>query len=157
MEVTLRPVLPADESFLLSVYASTRERELAQTGWTDAEKLDFLQQQFAAQKAHYQAYFPTASFQVVLLAGQAVGRLYVERNDAEIRIIDIALVSAHRSAGIGTQLLRDLLAEADDSRRPLRIHVEPENPVLGWYRRLGFREIESIAFYLFMEYAPRAK
>jgi ribosomal protein S18 acetylase RimI-like enzyme len=37
---------------------------------------------------------------------------------------DIALLPEYRQSGIGTAILRDLLAEADRCRKPFRIHVE---------------------------------
>jgi len=42
--------------FLAQLYASTRADELAVTGWTEAVKAAFLEQQFRAQHAHYQQY-----------------------------------------------------------------------------------------------------
>ncbi len=36
----------------------------------------------------------------------------------------------------------------------VRIHVERNNPALGLYHRLGFREIEDQGVYLLMERAP---
>ena len=38
--------------------------------------------------------------------------------DDEIRLVDIALLPEHRGAGIGTALMRDLLAEAEQEASP---------------------------------------
>ena len=45
--------------------------------------------------------FPDAAFQVIERGGEPIGRLYLDRRAEEIRIIDIALLPAHRRAGIG--------------------------------------------------------
>ena len=52
-EVTLRAETPADRGFLFSVYAATRDAELEQVPWTDAQKQAFLWQQFEAQAHEY--------------------------------------------------------------------------------------------------------
>src|ERR1700738_5428683 len=88
----LRPITPADESFLARVYASTRWEELAPTGWSDEEKAVFCRRQFDAQSAYYAATYPEASFHVIEREGVPIGRLYVARWEKEIRIVDITLL-----------------------------------------------------------------
>ena len=153
--VTLRPIRPGDEAFLLRVYASTRLDELAPLGWSADQVTAFLTQQFTAQHTHYHTHYPDADFQLILLDGQPIGRLYVARLDEELLIIDIALLPAYRNAGIGSRLLEDLLAEAAAAGKPARIHVEKFNPALRLYQRLGFSPIADHGVYWFMERSPR--
>ena len=152
--VALRPMRARDRDFLYRVYASTRTEELAVVDWSEAEKAAFLEQQFEAQHRYYQEQFPDAAFQVIERGGEPIGRLYLDRRAEEIRIIDIALLPAHRRAGIGGALLRAILAEAAAAGKAVRIHVERNNPALGLYQRLGFREIDDQGVYLLMERAP---
>lgn len=153
--LTFRPIRPEDHDFLHRLYASTREEELATVvDWTAEQKAAFVRQQFEAQHRHYQTYYPEASFDLVLLDGEPVGRLYVARWTREIRLVDIALVPAARGRGLGTALLRDLLAEGERSGKAVSIHVERFNPALRLYRRLGFREIEEKGPYFLMEWRP---
>src|SRR5436309_4435880 len=100
--LALRPIRPEDGSFLYAVYASTRLEELAPLGWSAEQQAAFLTQQFNAQHQYYQANFSDAKFQVILLAGQQVGRLYVARQPDQILLIDIALLPEYRNAGIGS-------------------------------------------------------
>ena len=86
-----------------------------------------------------------------------VGRLYVARWQDEIRIVDIALLPPYRNTGLGTTILRDLLAEAAVAHKPVRIHVEKFNPALRLYERLGFVPIADKGVYLFMEWTPRVQ
>jgi ribosomal protein S18 acetylase RimI-like enzyme len=153
-DVTLRPVEPGDEEFLYKVYASTRQEELAQTGWSEPQKETFLRQQFDAQSRYYREHYSEASFDVILGDGATIGRLYVARWPEEIRIVDIALLPEYRGAGIGTKLLEDLISESEASAKPLSIHVERFNPALRLYWRLGFREVSDKGVYLLMERAP---
>src|SRR5215211_2544170 len=130
MEITLRPVQPADEPVLLAVYGSTREAELATTDWDDDRKRAFVEQQFRAQDEYYRANYANASFDVILVDEQPAGRLYVARWPDEIRIMDIALLPAFRGRGVGTKLLHELQTEAGIAGKALRIHVERYNPAL---------------------------
>jgi len=152
--VSLRPAKPGDESFLLEVYAGTREDELAMTDWDDAEKRAFVEQQFRAQDHYYRANYANATYQVILVDGEPAGRLYLARWPDEIRIIDIALLGAYRGKGVGTRLLGELQAEARAAGKPLRIHVERFNPALRLYARLGFALLEDRGVYLFLEWRP---
>jgi ribosomal protein S18 acetylase RimI-like enzyme len=149
----LRSIRPDDDAFLLALYASTREQELAVLPWDAAQKAAFLRMQFDAQHAQYQEVYGGAAFDVILVDGQPAGRLYVARKEEEIRIVDIALMPEFCNRGIGTTLLRGLQAEAAAAGKPLRIHVERFNPALRLYERLGFREIADRGVYLFMEWA----
>ena len=151
---TLRPVRESDESHLRRVYASTREEELAVVGWGDGHKDAFLRQQFAAQDAQYRAY-PNASLDVIEVDGQPAGRLYVARWPEEIRVMDIALLPPYRNRGIGTALLRELLAEAAAAGKRLTVHVEKFNPARTLYQRLGFAEAADLGVYVLMEATPQ--
>jgi ribosomal protein S18 acetylase RimI-like enzyme len=152
--VRLRPVEAAHRAFLVELYASTREEELAPVDWQPGAKEAFVEQQFAAQDAHYRANYPGATLDVIEMEGKPVGRLYVHRGSADIRIMDIALAPEFRGQGIGTALLRQLMAEADESGRKLSIHVEMNNPARSLYHRLGFRPAGEHGIYVLMERPP---
>ena len=86
--IRFRIVGPEDEPFLRQLYATTRADELAPLPWTDAEKAAFLDMQFRAQDSYYRAQFERASFHLVELNGEPIGRLYTDRRDDEIRVLD---------------------------------------------------------------------
>jgi ribosomal protein S18 acetylase RimI-like enzyme len=148
----LRAASPDDERFLCQVYAATRSSELAMVAWTEQEKASFVEMQFRAQTQYYREHYANTSYDVILLDGQAVGRLYVSRWPDEIRIVDIALLPDSCNRGIGSTLLRELQSEAAAAGKPLRIHVERFNPALRLYERLGFRQLKDRGVYLFLEW-----
>lgn len=154
MNITLRPVEPEDGPFLLRVYASTRNEELASVPWTGEQKEAFLEMQFGAQSRHYREHYPDADFLIILAEGRPTGRLYVARWPREVRIVDISLLPEYRGKGIGTSLLKGLLTEADATGKPVTIHVERFNPALHLYERLGFRAVADRGVYLLMERPP---
>jgi len=140
---------------LLRVYRSTREEELAMiVDWSAEQKDAFIRQQFDAQHTWYQEHYVGAVFQVILVDGLPAGRFYVHRRPKEIRLVDIAFLPEFRSGGLGTSILRDLLAEAEGAGKPVTIHVEVYNPALRLYERLGFRPIEERGPYRLMEWRP---
>jgi GNAT superfamily N-acetyltransferase len=143
LPVSLRPEQATDETFLLAVYAGTREEELALTGWDEATRGQFIEMQFKAMRQGYSAAFPHAEFSVILLDGHPVGRVVVNRSDREIRIVDMALLPEHRGKGIGTDLMRVWRAEAEQSRKPLRLRVVKGTRPVNWYQRLGFVSIDE--------------
>jgi RimJ/RimL family protein N-acetyltransferase len=153
--VRLRPEEDADAPFLLALYRSTREQELAMVEWTDDQKHAFVAMQFTAQREHYHREYQGASFDVIERDGLPIGRLYVHERPDEIRIMDVVLAPAARNGGIGTALLHAVLDEGARSRRPVTIHVERFNPARHLYERLGFRVAgEPDSVYLLMEATP---
>jgi ribosomal protein S18 acetylase RimI-like enzyme len=152
--ITLRPVGPRDEDILLAVYASTRAEELMLVSWGERQREAFLRHQFTAQAAHYREHYAGASYDVIEVDGEAVGRFYVARWDDEIRVMDIALLPEHRGAGIGTSLLQDVLAEGARTDKKVSIHVEPHNPARRLYERLGFQPVAEHGLYLLLEARP---
>ena len=152
-----------DLPFLAELYASTRREELAPVPWPEEEKERFLRFQFEAQHRHYLEHYRGCAFLVIekepaegAAAAVPVGRLYLDRREDELRLVDIALLPEHRGEGLGTAILRRVLAEGGERDLPVRIHVEERNPARSLYERLGFRKIDTNGVYTLMEWSPAA-
>jgi ribosomal protein S18 acetylase RimI-like enzyme len=150
--ISLRPVAEEDLAFLRRVYFTTREDEMRRIPWPEERKRHFLEQQFAAQKKHYDSHFPDCAFRVIEMGGEPIGRLYVDRSASHIEIVDIALLPGHRGRGVGRMLIEEVLAEAGGAGRAVRIYVEQYNPARRLYDRLGFVRLESNGVYDLMEW-----
>ena len=154
----LRIIGDADAAFLFEVYASTRAGELANIGWSDAQKDAFLRMQFEAQRSDYWSNYDTSRFRIVVCDGADAGRLYVERRGDELRVIDIALLPPFRNRRIGSRLLAALFDEADDAALDVRIHVEFNNPAQRLYSRSGFAFVgDADGVYRLMVRRPRLR
>lgn len=151
--LTLRPVTSDDEELLLSVYKSTRADELAQVEWGDEQKHQFLKSQFDLQRREYDARFPDAEYDVILIDDCPAGRIWIERDNAEIRLLDIALLPQFQNRGAGTLLVRRLIDESKRAGKALRHMVFVLNQdAQRFYERLGFVVIEDVGAYKHMEW-----
>ncbi len=152
--ISFRRIESSDMEFLSEVYASTRREELAQANWTDEAVEAFLKSQFQMQHDYYQKVYSSAEYEIIISNDDEIGRLYTDRRDGEIRIVDIAMLPAYRGMGYGNSILRDILDEAAEKNISVRIHVERNNPALSLYKRLGFYQIEDKEMYLLLEWSP---
>ena len=142
-------------AFLYRLYATTRAQEMALLAdWSDARKEDFVRGQFNAQHAHYQSHYPDARYDIIVKSRDDIGRLYVCPMTNEIRLMDITLLPERRNRGIGGALVREVMAEAEDSQRFVSLYVEDENPAKRLYERLGFVDAGEVPFYKLMRWVP---
>lgn len=157
MKISLRASGPEDEGFLYQVYASTRADEVAAFGWNEAQQAAFLRMQFGAQQRAYEWQFPGAEHSVIISDGELIGRLIVVQTEPEIRLTDITLLPAHRNAGVGTLLIKELQARAEAAGLPLRLRVTRENAAARrLYERLNFSPTGESDTHLMMEWLPAA-
>ena len=99
--------------------------------------------QFAAQHKYYQSEYPDAEYQIILLGDHPIGPVYVDRRAAEIRILDITLIPEYRNRGIGTALIRALIAEGKKTDKPVSIYVDNFGGAASLFERLGFSKVEN--------------
>ena len=67
--------------------------------------------------------------------------LKVRRDDQAWTLIQIMLSPEHRNNGVGSLLIRDLIAEARAHGATLCLSVLKKNPAITLYQRLGFNII----------------
>ena len=108
---------------LLELYATTRQEELDLTPWDAATRAAFVTMQFKAMRQGYAGMFPRGQFSIVLFHDRAAGRMVVNREEHEIRLVDMVLKPEMRCHGIGTYLVQTLQAEARKAEKPLCLHV----------------------------------
>ena len=152
--IRLRPATDADYAFMRALYGAARADEMPHFHFTPEQEQAFLDQQFAAQTAHYAAHYPTARFDIIERDGVPIGRLYVDVWPEEIRVVDIALMPEARKNGLGTALMTQVLEEGRAADKPVSIHVEIFNPALHLYERLRFRDAGTNGVYKLMRWTP---
>lgn len=153
-DLTYRNASPEDEKFLFELYTSTRTEELSAWGWDTQQQAAFLNMQFQARQSSYKNQFPNSNYQIVLIHKLAVGAILVIKNEAEIRLADIALLPVYRDRGIGSFLIQSLLAKAARAKKPLRLQVIHINRAIKLYQRLGFSIVGDNGTHFVMEWLP---
>jgi ribosomal protein S18 acetylase RimI-like enzyme len=152
--IQLRPVEEKDTAFIEAVYRTTREAELNFTNWSEHQKNAFISMQSAAQHSEYKTKFPGARFQIIIYNKKDAGRFYTWENETGIRLVDITVLPQFRGKGIGKYLLQQLIERSNKTQKKLSLHVEPSNPVLKLYQRLGFIYIKNNGRHYYMEREP---
>jgi len=147
---TLRAVTDADRPFLRDLYASTREEELRRVPWDAAARDAFLNGQFLTRELAYREQRPDASFLLILQGGEPAGRLTLARSPGTLHLMDLALTPARRGQGLGTQVLRHVLDEADRERLDVHLHVEEHSAARRLYERHGFTVLQPGPVYTVM-------
>lgn len=153
----LRPAGAVDLPFLRQLYGEARAAEMAAVPWSEPAKKQFLDSQFALQHAHYLAYFADADFLLLERAGEAVGRIYLQRRPPDFLIIDISLVRSLHGQGIGTSLIAAVQQLAATRSCAVQLHVDARNErARRLYRKLGFEPRAMEGAHQLMRWQPAA-
>jgi GNAT superfamily N-acetyltransferase len=145
--LTLRPATGGDTEFLHAVYASGRTEELTAVAWSAEQKASFLRSQSEAQLTYYAEHYPRAEYAIIVHDGSDIGRIFIERRDEDLRLMDMGLLPEHRGHGIGTALLRNVIERAESLGLPVVLHVESFNPARRLYERFGFVDDGEVGAY----------
>lgn len=115
------------------------------------QRESFLTMQFKAQQQDYEKRFPDRDHRVILLGDLPIGHIHLTTSDQEIRILDVALTPDHRNKGLGASLITDLLKQAAETHKCVRVYVERFNPALRLFERLGFASVADIGTHYLLE------
>ena len=105
----------------------------------------------ALHERNFREHFVPDTISIIQVEGEDAGYVKVEEADDHIYLDGIYLSSAHRGRGVGTEVLRDLLARGRAEGKPLRLQVLASNPAQHLYRRLGFRPVAETTTHIRME------
>lgn len=129
--LTLRPCTEHDEDFIHQLFACSAGAGLP------AELIPW---QSRLQRLQYQQLFPNTCFNLILLAGNPIGRLYTAHASDALILVEITILPQYRRQGIGSSLICNLLDDAARLRIPVQLKVRKDSPAHTLYRRLGFKE-----------------
>ncbi len=153
-ELQIREEVETDAEFIASLYCEYRWQELQEVPWDEAQKKSFLASQAKLQTDHYRRNYPGALYLIFETNQSPIGRLYLYASESEYRLMEVLFLAAYRGQGIGTRLIRALLAQAQLENRRVTLHVEPNNPAQRLYRRMGFELSEDRGAYHFLSWTP---
>ena len=134
----LRPCAASDDAFLYAVFSTTWESEVAALPNQNLAQ-HVLRIQHIAQERRFASRYPDHERYIVLVDGQPAGRLYVHQDDLTLHVVDLTLMPEHRSHGLGSQIFRDLFAEAAREGQTVTLRVGRRNRrATDLYTSLGF-------------------
>lgn len=152
--VRLRPVRDEDAAFLESVYRARRDDLLAM-GLPEAQLATLVGMQHRALESQIRHAHPNAEHRIVEADGVPVGRIVWAITGEGLHGVDVAMLPASRSRGIGSELIGQLRQEAASLGIPMRFRVERANDkAIRLYQRLGFRVLADEAPHLLMQWDP---
>lgn len=152
MMETRQAVPIEDDLFLLEVYASSRQAEMALWGWEEEAQRQFLQMQHSCQQASYQMQYTNLECRIILLDGIKAGRILTALTEDKMVLVDITLLANFQGQGIGAALLKELQQKAAEAGLPVRLSVFQGNPAQRLYERMGFHPIAKIEPYTIMKW-----
>lgn len=91
----------------------------------------------------FRSHFDEPGFRLILLKGERVGCVGFRRGEDAIRIDSFYLDRRLHNSGLGTTILRALLAEADASGLPVRLDVLTGSKAARFYERHGFVKLRE--------------
>lgn len=129
--IALRPARPGDYAFARKLYSESTGALLKALGRWD---------EVAVAERFDKAYQNRLS-QVICMDGNDIGWLQVSQNHTSLHLHQVHLVKRYRNLGIGSRLIRAVMARAEELGLPLTLNVIRGNPAIALYHRLGFRVV----------------
>ena len=149
----LRPERQEDRDFCYRLFCESRPSQFAVLAPAAVQQV--MTYQFHGQNLNQLARFPQASFDIIELAGEPIGRLVADRSAALLHLVHLAIVPQWRGRGVGTAIMRALMEEAQAAAIPVRLEIAaPDDPSVRLYLRLGFIPIETAPFSMRLEWQP---
>jgi ribosomal protein S18 acetylase RimI-like enzyme len=139
-EIELRPVRAEDYRFAWRLYAEgISPYAAAYTAWVDAE-----------QEARFESRYKPGSTWVIRRDGTDVGWMELHEIDEELRLNQLYVAAAQQRKGIGSQVMRQVLAKSRETGKPIALNVLKNNPARRLYERFGFTVVDENDMKFFM-------
>jgi len=138
--ITRRSETSADEPFLRRMIIASVAQELMAWTWPEAMRDHLLGIQYTAKLGALRANYPAATSEIILADGEPAGWIFIDESPEEIHLAEIMVLIELRGKGVGSSVMREVLAAADRAGKPVRLLVNVTNAgAIQLYERLGFR------------------
>jgi len=132
MPISFRQALDQDFDYCKRIYFGEME-------WIIKE----LHLDTAAQAASFQQQWDPTQVRIIALDGSDVGWLQTLTQDDELFVAQMFVDRPFQRRGIGTEVMKRLIAEAARVNQTMRLNVVKINPAMRLYERLGFQVIRE--------------
>jgi ribosomal protein S18 acetylase RimI-like enzyme len=146
MRYCLRPATAHDKERLAALHERCyREVVVAQFGGWD-EKL---------QRGFFEKKWDPARYEIATVQGTGIGAVAVQRHSDHVFLAEVLIDPAFQNQGLGTALVRQILADAAREGLPVRLQVLRKNRAHHLYERLGFVQTGQTDTHILMEKTNR--
>jgi GNAT superfamily N-acetyltransferase len=146
MNYELRQASENDKEFLASLHKLCyRDVVEAQFGRWDDE----------IQRGFFEKKWNSSNYQIIILAGQAVGAVSVEHCADHFFLSEVQIQPDFQSRGLGSQIIKAVLANAAARSLPVRLQVLRKSKAKNLYLRLGFSQTGETDTHILMEKASQ--
>jgi ribosomal protein S18 acetylase RimI-like enzyme len=129
MPTELRPAGESDRDLLWRIQSTSLRPPVEATwGWDES-----------FQRRYFEEHYGTVPVQIVQVDGRDAGMLSYQVRPDHVFLRTVALLPEYHGKGIGTELIRAVMAEAAGLGVPVRLQVLKPNRARALYERLGFR------------------
>jgi ribosomal protein S18 acetylase RimI-like enzyme len=140
MDIRLRASQAKDFAFARELYFETMRPMIERLfGWNQAR-----------QEENFTRWFDLDEVSIITADGIDVGWIQQRADSGGIFLGSIYVMPSMQGLGIGTRILRSLLASARDQSKVLTLAVMKINPAIRLYERLGFRTTHEDEYKLYM-------
>jgi len=142
--LALRPSGSEDAALLRQIFLESHCAGWELLPLDEAAYQQLVEMQSAARQSQYRTAFPGTFEQIIEANGVPVGSCWISESADELRVVDLAVLTAHRRQGVATAVLRRLGAQAAAENKPVRLSVWQDNlAAQELYRSLGFRPVPA--------------
>ncbi len=128
-----RPATPQDALWLWEQYSELLKPSIdRQWGWDEAFQL-----------SNFQKHLPHSLFSIVEKRDSPVAAYATETSEKCIYLHMLLVVTEHQLLGVGTHVMSLMKARASEISLPIELSVIPANQVAEFYKKSGFKMIES--------------
>ena len=143
MNISLRAACDEDFAFARDVYFATMRWMIESLfGWDQVR-----------EKENFARFFKLDEVRIITADGRSVGWIQEQVDDTSINLGSFYVMLEMQRRGIGTQVLRTLLAQAADQSKTITLAVV-KNPARHFYERHGFRITHEDEHKFYMRVAP---
>ena len=155
LKIALRPASDADELFLFELFRALRAGRFDFQPGGHPQMAVTIRLQFKAQEHALASRYPGSEHSIILLDGAPVGRLRVARDETGFELADMSILPDHQRKGIGSAVMKNLIAEVHRGGLSIRSMVAQANEAsFHFYRHLGFDVTGQDAGYVHVRWRP---
>ena len=156
-DIILRERTDIDSEFFRKLFGEIKSSELLLDKWPEQIKNQMITIQFQAFEKSIHSEFPKSFDFLILYQSEKAGRLQLNKDENGIRIINISLLSFFRNKGIGSEIINNIIFEANQKGIPVFLEVDKINHALHLYCKLGFKILQENEIKYSMIYTPEKK